>query len=136
MVRREEIISTQRIIGTKLSTNYSILFQDCKLVGILVESSTEKVLYYFASEGKQPQITTEIFENALKALISTNPSAFDIFCSCFYSSKEEEEYYNIAIKVFKEHWNKLYNLVIADDVFERGHSFDNINKTYDFFEKE
>lgn len=136
MEKRVETNANQKIISTKLSTNYSILFQECKLVGILIESPTENTLYYFNPEGNQPKVTNEILEDALRAFISSNLAGLDLFYVGLYGLKQQEEYHAIAIKVFKEHWNKLYNMAIADDVFGRENSsFEEINKTYDFFAK-
>lgn len=137
MEKRVETNTNQKIISTKLSTNYSFIFQDSNLMGILVEEPTESKIYYFASVEKEPKVTDLIFEDALRALISSNPKGFDILACCFLGIDPDEEMFNKAISIFKEHWNELYNLVIADDVFERGHCFNDIGtQKFDFFKKE
>lgn len=133
MEKRVETNVNQKIFSTKLETNYSFIFQNGKLMGIRVEAPEEDILYYLNPEGEQPKVSNDILENALMALLSSNMDGFDILCQCFYGLKKEEEYFNIAVNVYKKYWNKLYNLVIADDVFERGHSFEQLDKTYDFF---
>ena len=133
MVEQVQMNASQKVISTKLTTNYNVIFEDCKLLGIFVEDSTGSTLYYFDDQGKQPKVTRDILENALRALLSYNHKGFDLLCACFYDLKQKEEYFSIAIKVFKEHWNELYNLVIADDVFQRERSFDEIDVMYDFF---
>ena len=70
----------------------------------------------------------------MEALIGANSASFDVLCACFYGLKHQEQYCDIAIKVFKNHWNKLYNLVIADEVFGRQTVLDNL-PVYDFFDK-
>lgn len=136
MSKRVEDVANQKIISTtKPSTNYSFIVQAGKLFGILEEGSDGNHMYYFNPEGDQQGVNNDIVEKALRVLVRTNADDFDILSSCFLRTNEGEEYFAIAIKVFKEYWNKLYNLVIADDVFERGHFFNNIDATYDFFEK-
>ena len=135
MQNRVETNASQKIISTKLSTNYSFLFQDGKLIGILVEEPIESRIYYFDSENKEPKVTDSIFEDALRALISSNPKGFDILSCCFLGIDSNNSKYDIALKVFKEHWNKLYNLVVSNDVFDREDSLDALGKAYDFFKK-
>lgn len=125
---------TQKIISTKLSTNYSIILQDGKLVGILVENAKESNLYYFNPKGNQLKVTNLILKKALEAFLRSNTFGFDtlyvLFCELRYS-----EYMSIAETVFKNYWNELYNLAIADTIFKREVTFDNLNKTYNFFEE-
>lgn len=138
MEKRVETNSSQKIISTKLSTNYSFIFQSGELRGILVEAPIESKIYYFDSVEEEPKVTDAILEEALKELLSSNPMGFDILACCFLGKESDNKKFNTAVRVFKEHWNKLYNLVIADDVFGRRHSLADINdvKTYDFFKKE
>lgn len=125
----------QKIISTRLGTNYSFVIQNRKLLGILIESSEESVFYSFNPEEDVPKVNNEILEAALKALLKSNHAGFDILSVCFYGLKEQEEYLAIAVKIFKDYWNELYNLVIADTAFERESSFDSFEKTFDFWEE-
>ena len=127
--------ANQKTISTKLSTDYSFVVENQKLLGIIVENSKESVFYSFDSASKEPKVTNEILESALKALLKTNQLGFDIILLCFYELKQRHEYYDIAVKVFKEYWNELYNMVIADTVFERDTSFDSIANNFDFWEE-
>ena len=125
--------ANQKIISTKSCTNYSFLIQNRKLLGILVENSEESVFYSFNPEEDVPKVNNEIFEAALKALLKSNAASFDILSECFYGLKEQDEYLAIAVKVFKDYWNELYNLVIADTAFKRDRSFRTLEKKYDFW---
>jgi len=125
--------ANQKIISTKLCTNYSFLIQNRNLLGILVENSEESVFYSFNPEEDVPKVNNEILEAALKALLKSNSAGFDILSVCFYGLKEQDEYREIAVKVFKDYWNELYNLVIADTAFERDTSFSSLEETYDFW---
>ena len=128
--------ANQNIISTKSCTNYSFLIQKRKLLGILVESSEESVFYSFNPEEDVPKVNNEILEAALKALLKSNAAGFDIISTvCFYGLKEQKEYEAIAVKVFKDYWNELYNLVLADTVFERDISFKSLEETYDFWDE-
>lgn len=120
--------ANQKIISTKLCTNYSFLIQNRNLLGILVENSEESVFYSFNPEEDVPKVNSEILEAALKALLKYNAAGFDILSVCFYELKEQEEYRAIAVKVFKDYWNELNNLVIADTAFERDTSFSSLEK--------
>lgn len=127
--------ANQKIIGTRRSTDYSFLFQNRKLSGIFAESPEKSIFYSFNPKEDEPKVSNEILEVALRALLESNPAGFDILSACFYGLKEQEEYQAIAVKVFKEHWNKLYNLVFADIVFEREPSLDALDETYDFWKE-
>ena len=125
---------TQKIISTKLSTNYNVILQDGKLVGILVENAKESNLYYFNPKGNQLKVTNLILKKALEAFLRANTFGFDtlyvLFCELRYT-----EYMSIAETVFKNYWNELYNMATADAVFNRQLVFDDLNKTYDFFKE-
>lgn len=82
---------------------------------------------------RQGKVNNEVLEAALKALLKSNSAGFDILSVCFYELKEQDEYRAIAVKVFKDYWNELYNLAIADTAFERDISFSSLEKTYDFW---
>lgn len=125
--------ANQKIISTKLCTNYSFLIQNQKLLGILEERAEESVFYSFNPEDNLPKVNSEILENALKALLKSNSADFDILSVCFYGLKEQDEYRKLAVKVFKDYLNELYNSVIADTAFERDTSFSSLEKTYDFW---
>ena len=127
--------ANQKIIGTRRSTDYSFLFQNQKLSGIFAESPEKSIFYSFYPKEDEPKVSNEILEVALRALLESNPTGFDILSACFYGLKEQEEYQAIAVKVFKEHWNKLYNLVFADIVFERESFLDSLDETYDFWKE-
>ena len=126
---------TQKIISTKLSTNYSVILQDGKLVGIIVEKADESTFYYFNPKGNEPRVTNWILKKALAALLRSNPVGFDILAVLFYELRKHKEYIPIVEKVFKEYWNELYNLAVADTIFNRQVGFDDLGKTYDFFEE-
>ncbi|MBQ8044211.1 MAG: hypothetical protein IJ272_08745 [Clostridia bacterium] len=128
--------NSYKTISTKQNINYNFIIKSSILLAISVETEKERITYYFEPQGNQHKVNVQIFEVALKALLRCNSGGFDILCACFYGLKEQEEYFKIAIKVFKEHWNKLYNLAIANDVFNRPHSLENLDKTYDFFSEE
>lgn len=122
-----------KIISTKLCTNYSFLIENRKLLGIIVENSEGSGFYSFNPEGDAPKVNKEILEAALKALLKSNSTGFDILSVCFSGLKEQDEYFAIAVKVFKDYWNELYNLVIADTAFKRDISFNSLEKTFDFW---
>lgn len=128
--------NSYKTISTKQDINYSFVIKSNRLLAISVETEKESTSYYFEPQENQEKVNAQIFESALKSLLCCNSAGFDILCACFYGLKEQEEYFKIAIKVFKEHWNKLYNLAIANDVFNRPHSLENLDKIYDFFAKE
>lgn len=125
--------NSYKTISTKQDTNYSFIIKSGKFLAILVETKNQNTTYYFEPHENQLKVNSQIFEDALKSLFCCNPDGFDILYACFYGLKEQEEYFKIAIKVFKEHWNKLYNLAIANDVFDRPHLLGNLDNIYDFF---
>lgn len=125
----------RKIISTKQSVDYSFVFQECKLHAILVERDDGNTLYYFEPQEKQPKVNSEILESALKALLKINSAGFDIIKVCFYGLKQQEEYLSLANKVFKDFWNELYNLVVADEIFGRENSLDTKSEIYNFFEE-
>ena len=128
--------TNQKTISTKVCTDYSFLIQNQKLLGIHVENSEGSVFYSFNPEDDGPKVDNAILETALKALIRSNADSFDILAVCFLEFKEQVEYYEIAVKVFKEYWNELYNLAIADTVFKRDTSFSSLEETYDFWSED
>lgn len=80
-------------------------------------------------------ITDEVVAKALTAFVHGNQAGFDILMTFFYSSPQQERYLSIAVRVFKDFWNELYNSLAADEVFGRDiSSFENVDKKYDFFE--
>ena len=124
----------QTVISTYASTNYSFVLQKGKAVGILVEGNGEKNFYTFNKDDEFPTVDNQLLEVAFKALIRANANGFDILQVCFFGFEEEEEYRNIATKVFKEYINELYNSACADDAFERPVNLSSIGETYDFWE--
>lgn len=128
--------NSYKTISTKQNINYSFIIKSNRLLAISVETEKEIISYYFEPQKDQHKVSVQIFEAALRSLLRCNCDGFDILCTCFYGLKEQEEYLKIAIKVFKEHWNKLYNLAIANDIFNRQHSLEDLNKIYDFFSEE
>ena len=110
--------SNQKIISTRLGTNYSFIMQEGKFLGLLVENSEGSVLYSFYTETESPKVSNEVLEDALKALLRSNTSGFDILLACFYGLKEQEEYFAIAKKVFKDYWKELENLAFFDMFFD------------------
>lgn len=119
-------------ISSKQDINYSFAIKEERLREIWVEEDGTTTKYYFDPTENQQKVTRQIIESALKSLLCSNPEGFDILHVCFYGLKDQEEYLDIATEVFKEHWNKLYNLVFANDVFGRDTSLDS-DETYDFF---
>lgn len=106
-----------KIIGTKHDINYSFIVSSKKILAISVEANNEKTTYYFNPKPGQEQVNSYIFETALKALLNCNIDGFDILCTYIAELKDQEEYYIIAIRVFKEYWNHLHNLKITNIVF-------------------
>lgn len=121
------------IIGTRLCTNYTFLVQKQEVLGILVESPEKSILYSFDSDEKFPKVDNEVLEAALKSLLKSDVGKLDLIAT--FLSRKSEEYFEIAVKVFKDYWNELYNSVIADCVFEREITFDNLEKKYDFWDE-
>ena len=120
------------LISSKHDTNYTFATKAQRLQEIWVEENGTTTKYYFEPTENEKRVTRELLERALESLLCSNPAGFDILQVCFYDLKEQQEYLAIAIKVFKEYWNKLYNLVIADDVFGRKTSIAS-EELYDFF---
>ena len=120
--------SNQKIISTKLGTNYSFIMQNGKFVGLLVENSEKSIFYSFDSETEAPKVSNKVLEDALKALLRSNTTGFDILLACFYGLKEREEYFAIAKKVFKDYWNELNNLAFFDIFFEGKCSLEDLDK--------
>lgn len=118
----------EKQLTTQLSTNYSFTFKDGKPVSI-VRNCGDRTVYYFNPDKDQLMVTDEILKEALRMMIGCNLAAFEILYVCL----DKQEYRDIAIKVFKEHWNSLYNTVVADDVFQREPSFESVDEKHDFF---
>ena len=130
--------ATIKQITTKLSTNYTFLLQEGKMIGITVEEPDSVQTYYFHPKENEPKVTEDIYKSAMKTLIGTNPAYFDIIASCIHPADTNvtvDQRAKISEEVFKEHWNMLYNLVIADFVFKREISLDNLDAQYDFFKE-
>lgn len=119
------------IISSKQDINYSFAINEERLWAILVEENGVTTKYYFTPQENQQKVTRTILESALKSLLGANPVGFDILQACFYGLQEQQEYIDIATEVFKQHLNKLYNLLFANNVFGRETSMDS-DKTYDF----
>ena len=121
------------VISSKQDVHYTFAIKEERLREIWVEENGNTTKYYFEPVENELKVTRQILESALKYLLCSNPDGFDILHVCFYGLQEQQEYLDIATKVFKEHWNKLYNLVFANDVFGRETSLDS-DEVYDFFE--
>ena len=106
-----------KIIGTKYDINYSFIVSTKKILAISVEANNEKTTYYFNPKPGQEQVNSYIFETALKAILNCNIEGFDKLCTYIGESKDQEEYYMIAIRIFKEYWEHLRNLKITNAVF-------------------
>lgn len=120
-----------KAISSKLSTNYTVIFDENGPLGIRVENETSSFYFFDASKG-EPTADDNIIKEAFRAILSRDIHDLEII---LVSLKSSDRYFNIACEIFKEHWNNLYNSIIADTVFERKISFDTIDKTYDFFEE-
>lgn len=125
-------METKSILTTKQSMNYGVTFNQGRPESIIVEDENGVTTEYSVSltAGKE-QVTIEILEQALKAMLRSNLAAFEILYVCLHDTTYRE----IATNVFKEYWNELYNTVVAGDIFQRENTVAEINKTYDFFEK-
>lgn len=119
-------------ISSKQDIYYTFAIKEERLREIWVEEDGTTTKYYFEPKENQQKVTRQILKNALKSLLGSNPEGFDILHVCFYGLKGWQEYLDIATEVFKEYWNKLYNLVFANDVFGRETSLDS-DQAYDFF---
>lgn len=120
-----------KVLSTKQPVNYSVITRLGTVIGIEEESLEGAISYYFVPEQGQKKLSVDVLEKALKVMISSNISAFEIL----YLNLDTDEYKNIAKSIFKEHWNRLYNMCIADDVFGRETTYETINVKHDFFEE-
>jgi len=118
-------------ISSKLSTNYTIILQKNEPLGILVENETASFYFFDESKGK-PIADDNLIKEAFRAILSRDVKELELL---LVLPKSSNRYFNIACEIFKEHWNDLYNSIIADAIFERKITFDTIDKTYDFFEE-
>jgi len=120
-----------KVLSTKQPVNYSVITRLGTVIGIEEESLEGAISYYFVPEQGQKKLSVDVLEKALKVMISSNISAFEIL----YLNLDTDEYKNIAKSIFKEHWNRLYNMCIADDVLGRETTYETINVKHDFFKK-
>lgn len=111
---------------------YDFLFEKGRLHSIGICTPETSAIYYCRPEDGQQGISEELLKDALRYMIGRNINSFEII----YTAFEKQEYRDIAQQVFKEHWNNLYNTVVADDVFGREVAFGSICKVYDFFEEQ
>lgn len=118
-----------KVLSTKQPVNYSIITRLGAVIGVEEESVEGNTSYYFVPEQGQKKLTLHVLEKALRVMLSSNISAFEIF----YLNLDTDEYKNVARALFKEHWNRLYNTCIADEVFERKNTLETIHEKYDFF---
>ena len=123
-------MENKNIFTTKQSINYGVTFSQGKPESIIKEDESGTTTYFFDPTADQEKVTVEIFEEAMKGMIRSNLPGFEILYICLH----DRTYQSIAIKVFKEHWNSLYNTVVADVTLRRKKSLNEIGVTYDFFE--
>jgi len=131
-------MSNQKIISSKNIVKHSIIIRNGKPFAIITADTNDRLYYfnpYYGNEKQKYIVTETILENALSSLLRTNIAGFEIVCMCFYGLKQQEEYFAVARKVYKEFFNELYNMTIADDIFKRERDFKNLSTEYDFFEE-
>ena len=80
-------------------------------------------------------VTPEIFESALRDIVVTEFATFEILYVLLADFERFDVLRDVMAKLFKEHFNNLYNSVIADDVLGRKKNLSNIDEIYDFFEE-
>lgn len=124
----KKAISIER---TDQDINFGVLFEHGKVKSIAVFTPDGSGEYHFNPKEGQQGITDGLLKEALTAMIGNNIAAFEMI----YTTFEKQEYRDIAQQVFKEHWNNLYNTVVADDIFGREVAFSSICKVFDFFEE-
>lgn len=89
------------------------------LYSIDVESNGEKETYFVTPDDglKQKQLTCDVLDAALETLLRVSQDAFDtVYISLLYWN---EEHVKVAKNVYKRVMDELYNMQIADAVFER-----------------
>lgn len=120
-----------RVESINNKRNYSVMFEEGKLHSVVFNGDFTRTVYHFNPKEGQQGVTDELLKEALSAMIGSNTFAFEMI----YTAFEKQEYRDIAQQVFKEHWNNLYNTIVADDVFGREIDFSSICQKHDFFKE-
>ena len=132
----EQKKTRQTVVSTKATTNYSFIIEKGVPVGIQVEKPSSNITYFFKPEEGQQEVTEKIIKNAIKAFLECNMKGLEIFLTCCQNLDEGNKYKELAAKLFREYWNELYNSMIADSIFRKDFSIDEIlSQDFDFFKE-